>query len=154
MDQVSISRDCITLLPRITSVCTNVAKFVLNVRDAGRERDSVAMEIEMLGMELESIKPMLERLAQVTKDCPNNSLSIIAINILVFAVSREVEEIEEWIADYTDMKTPRSVKWATSRRENIGIFRSNLVSFKINFRSFTQSINQCVKYPILKIDLS
>ena len=126
MDPVSLSLGCIALLPPIATAYTTVTKFILEVRDARKEMD-------MVQLELVSLKSILEILAQDTKNCPENAFPaslVEEIKSIITNCDGVVKQIEQCIEAHTDDKTSKSMKWALFGRENMLKYRSNLNAYK------------------------
>ena len=126
MDPASLSLGCIALLPPIMTAYTTVTKFILEVRDARRE-------MNMVQLELVSLRSILEILAQDTKDCPENVFpaSLVEdIRSIIANCDGVVKQIEQCIKAHTDDKTSKSVKWALFGRENMLKYQSNLNAYK------------------------
>ena len=137
MDPASLSLGCIALLPPIMTAYTTVTKFILEVRDARRE-------MNMVQLELVSLRSILEILAQDTKDCPENIFpaSLVEdIRSIIANCDSVVKQIKQCIQAHTDDKTSKSVKWALFGRENMLKYQSNLNAYKSSLNMAIEILN-------------
>ena len=137
MDPVSVSLGFIGLLPPITKASTTVAKFILEVRDARKE-------MNMVQLELVSLKSILEILARDTKDCLEDVFPASLVEDIKGIIANcdgVVKQIEQCIEAHTDDKTSKSMKWALFGRENMLKYRSNLNAYKSALNMAIEMLN-------------
>ena len=140
MDPVSVALGCISLLPPITKASKMIGTFVLEVRDARKEMNS-------LQAELISLSTVLEILAQDMKNRPENVFPTILVeNIksIIADCEASVKQIEQCIAAHTNDKTSKSVKWALFGRDSILKYTSFLRANQMALSMAVDALNMYV----------
>jgi hypothetical protein len=126
MDPLSISLACITLIGAISQTSTAVANFVRDVRGVKSELDGVSRE-------LQSLKIVLETLADDTGDPTKVSLPETLKRQIAGIVTNcmgIVVEIEHTVERHEGSELAQAVRWRAIGRGDISKLRSSLEAHK------------------------
>jgi hypothetical protein len=126
MDPLSITTGCLTLVSSITKLSLQIHAFVREVRDARGDLDAVSRE-------LQSLKTILEILAEDAKDINKGSFPESLqkqISGIVTNCGNVVVQIETCLESHVGTRLGTRVKWSLAGRGDVEKLRSTLEAHK------------------------